>query len=115
MNLEGRLKRDMKTRKTTTKKATLTPKANPALKWSHGDTNEELAIANEPYGQAAFNIYYSVDSLPPMLRDAIADAISGVAKTLGVPDPASTRGEVEAFKRLIKVCKAAADQESAQE
>ena len=93
-------------------KGTPAKTASPALKWSHGDTNEAIAGKHPSYGQAAFNIYYSVDQLPPMMRDAFSDTLSDLAKKLDVPDPTDTRGEVEGFKRLIKVCKAAAEQES---
>lgn len=75
------------------------------------DINEQIADDNEPFGTTLFNFYYTVCSLPAPLRDVINDAVSNLAEGFNLPDPNGTRGEVLGFRRLVKVCKAAADQE----
>jgi hypothetical protein len=96
-------------------KTKATKKAARAEGWSHADTNEEIAEKHPPYGTPAYNLYYTIGSLPPVLADAISDTLSNLAKTLDVPDPTATNGEVLGFRRLVKLCKAAADQEEESE
>ncbi|HLL73589.1 MAG TPA: hypothetical protein VK363_19280 [Pyrinomonadaceae bacterium] len=94
----------------TTEKGTAKKTARRMSASDHNENYAELK-ENQPHGTPAYNLFYTIGSMPAFVQSAIADALSRAAAALNLPDPnADGLDEREEFKRVVEIFKAAGDE-----
>lgn len=97
-------------RKGSTKTTTATKKTNPkASTTTASDTELEIErIANEEgdIGNAALNLYFTINYAPPFLYRAVLAALAQAATSLNLPPFTDEGYSVEQFTRLLNLFKA---------
>jgi hypothetical protein len=89
--------------------------AKKTARRSPDETNAQIAEKHGDLGQNALNFYYTVNHLPAAVSEAINDAVADLAYQNKLLAPSDTGGEVEGFKRLVKLLKATATQDESDE